>query len=263
MHIEVLEVVVNDGKRNKGVLVLPPGEGPFPGVVALHGGMGEWPEHDLKHYAIHLAGSLFPKHGYATLTADYRHPSLGLGDVQDIIAAYKTLCAHPKVDGKRVAVFGTSHGGIITLWASMQIRPKCIAVESCQTDVAGGYRILEDRVREHGEPLSNYLKTDLALWTEFAERMGGTPEEAPEAYAKASPCTRAAAIQSPLLILQGTDTNIPQATKMHEAMLEAGRHCELKMYDDAPHAFLEHMRDIPATIEAQRDLFEFLDRYLK
>jgi hypothetical protein len=53
--------------RFAGILMLPPGEGPFPAVVAIHG-HGSWAE----DYLTYFQGDLFPPEGIAILALDMR-----------------------------------------------------------------------------------------------------------------------------------------------------------------------------------------------
>jgi dienelactone hydrolase len=106
-----------------GALGFPSGAGPFPTIVLAHGcgGTGnaetgwapalrEW------GYATFILDS-FRGRGLAevctsasTLTGTQRIP--------DAYGALKILATHPKIDARRVALMGFSHGGILTLGAS-------------------------------------------------------------------------------------------------------------------------------------------------
>jgi len=278
MTKEIIEVTSPDGTRNHGILVFPPGQPPFPGILAVHGGMGGWSEQELSLHASEKLPGRLAREGYAVLVCDYRHLSLGLGDVQDTVAAYRTLCADARIDAKRVALVGCSHGGVNSLLASTQIRPKCIVAEEAQSDFLEGWEILQDLVRRSSEPLpphfkmdpglctskplAQYARMDQELWAELCGRLGGLPTEVPEAFIAVSPYTKVQQIHSPLLILSGDSNYRPSSVKMHGAMLGAGKICELRLYDNAPHAFLWNGASIPATEEAFRDLCDFLRRHL-
>lgn len=104
----------SDGLRLSGVLYLPDGPGPHPGVVLCHGFTGI-KELILPDYARRFAGA-----GYAALAFDYR----GFGEsegprgrlipweqVRDIRNAITFLQCQPQVDPGRIGVWGTSYGG--------------------------------------------------------------------------------------------------------------------------------------------------------
>lgn len=116
-------LVVGDPVPLSGVLDLPAGAGPFPAVILAHGCAGpgsgdatwlpvlrEW------GYATFLVDS-FRGRGLtqvctnsAALTPTQRIP--------DVYGALRILSTHPKIDARRVALMGFSHGGDLTLRAA-------------------------------------------------------------------------------------------------------------------------------------------------
>ena len=101
-----------------GELALPPGAGPHPVVIVLHGCGGLGPNQHA--WADRLAGwgygsllldSLRPR-GVASVCAPDRQPLVTRFDrAGDVIAAVRWLQTQPGVDGARIAVLGESHGG--------------------------------------------------------------------------------------------------------------------------------------------------------
>ena len=116
-------VVVGTAQQLSGELLFPEGAGPFPAVVLAHGCAGN-------RFVEPVWGPFLRSAGYATFNID----SLGgrslseactnpnaLSPVQrlaDVYGALRLLAAHPKVDAKRVALMGFSHGGIVSMLAS-------------------------------------------------------------------------------------------------------------------------------------------------
>uniref|UniRef100_A0A4W6DCV0 Acyl-CoA thioesterase 19 n=1 Tax=Lates calcarifer TaxID=8187 RepID=A0A4W6DCV0_LATCA len=80
-------------------LFLPPGPGPFPGLLDLWGGTG-----DLLEYRAALLAS----HGIASLLGK-------LVDNEYFETAYRVLQQHPQVLGSRIAMLGLSFGCSVTL----------------------------------------------------------------------------------------------------------------------------------------------------
>jgi dienelactone hydrolase len=106
-----------------GELLFPEGAGPFPAIVLAHGCEGN-------RNVEPVWGPYLRKAGYATFNIDSLR-GRGLNEVctqpfalsplqrvPDSYGALRLLAAHPKIDAKRVALMGFSHGGIVTMLAS-------------------------------------------------------------------------------------------------------------------------------------------------
>jgi dienelactone hydrolase len=103
-----------------GELYFPEGKGPFPAVILAHGcgGIGNaeagW-------------APVLRQWGYATFVVDsFRGRSIrevctdasllsGNQRIPDAYGALKILATHPRIDARRVALMGFSHGGIVTV----------------------------------------------------------------------------------------------------------------------------------------------------
>ncbi|XP_034019148.1 bile acid-CoA:amino acid N-acyltransferase-like isoform X2 [Thalassophryne amazonica] len=93
----------------RGTLFIPPGPGPFPGLLDMWGGGGGLVEY---------RASLLASHGFVTLALDYytpkgadtRNTELSLFE-----SAFNVIKDHPKVIQDRVGIFGLSLGAVVTL----------------------------------------------------------------------------------------------------------------------------------------------------
>jgi dienelactone hydrolase len=106
-----------------GDLSFPSGAGPFPAVVLAHGCGG------INSSVIGWEQAL-RSWGYATFVFDsFRGRNLievctnartltGTQRIPDAYGALRILVTHPKIDPRRVALMGFSHGGILTIGAS-------------------------------------------------------------------------------------------------------------------------------------------------
>lgn len=101
-----------------GKLTLPPGAGPHPVVILLHGCGGISPSHAIWRdrlsgwgYGVLVLDS-FTSRGVTTVCAQAAQALVTRYDrAADVAAAVRWLQGQPGVDGQRVAVLGLSHGG--------------------------------------------------------------------------------------------------------------------------------------------------------
>ena len=108
-----------------GDLEFPRGPGPFPAVILAHGCSG------LGRHIVEWARVL-RQWGYATFALDSFYGRglrevcssaltlIGTQRIPDAYGALRLLSTHPRIDARRVALMGFSHGGILTLGASTQ-----------------------------------------------------------------------------------------------------------------------------------------------
>ena len=69
---EVIAPVADDGHRGHAVLRKPPGAGPFPAVVIIHGGLAAQPPERVRQLALGVQPSRFLAAGYAVVVITYR-----------------------------------------------------------------------------------------------------------------------------------------------------------------------------------------------
>ncbi|XP_030281718.1 acyl-coenzyme A thioesterase 3-like isoform X3 [Sparus aurata] len=113
-------------------LFLPPGPGPFPGLLDLWGGGGQLVEY---------RASLLASHGIATLALDYLTPKITkqtgkMVDLQYFEKAYKVLEQHPQVHGSRIGMLGLSLGTSITF--NMAVYSKVMKLR-CAVCISGSH----------------------------------------------------------------------------------------------------------------------------
>lgn len=116
-------VLEREGVRLPGVLAIPPGEGPHPAVVLIHGsqpmGRDDW---EYRSWA-----DLFARRGVAALYYDKRtlardgedRPAPTFEELSlDALAAVDSLRARPDVDYRRIGLGGGSQAGWVSLLAT-------------------------------------------------------------------------------------------------------------------------------------------------
>ena len=127
----------SDGRALQGFFVAPGGPGPFPGIVFHHGSGGLLPAAKpgietlvAMGYAVFVAirrgHNRNPGPFWESLvTAPWGSPEMGpqlvaalAGECDDAVAALEWLRAHPQVDPDRVAMIGSSYGGVMVMLAA-------------------------------------------------------------------------------------------------------------------------------------------------
>ncbi|XP_068442627.1 peroxisomal succinyl-coenzyme A thioesterase-like isoform X3 [Clinocottus analis] len=109
-------------KGVRGTLFIPPGPGPFPGLMDMWGGGGG---------LIEYRSALLASHGYAALALEY----FGADELESanvefnyFETAFNIVSEHPQVIPDRVGIFGLSLGAIVTQYLASEssvIKPRC------------------------------------------------------------------------------------------------------------------------------------------
>jgi len=120
-----------------GDLRLPPGAGPHPLVIALHGGFWR-ARYDLVHLG-HLCAALTAA-GFATFSVEYRRvgqPGGGVpGTLDDALAGARFALGLPSVDAARGVLLGHSAGGQLALWAAKGVAVQGVVALAAVSDLA-------------------------------------------------------------------------------------------------------------------------------
>ncbi|XP_042258409.1 peroxisomal succinyl-coenzyme A thioesterase-like isoform X1 [Thunnus maccoyii] len=109
-------------KGVRGTLFIPPGPGPFPGLMDMWGGSGGLMEY---------RSALLASHGYVSLALQYFSPGeLKSAELEFkyFEAAFNIVKDHPQVIPGRVGIFGLSIGAIVTMYLAAEstiIKPRC------------------------------------------------------------------------------------------------------------------------------------------
>jgi dipeptidyl aminopeptidase/acylaminoacyl peptidase len=247
--IQELDITSADGTVFYSCFQKPEGNGPFPAVIFIHGGMGDNREYTRAMLDWSVAALLFQE-GYVVFSADYRVDLTGK-DIGDVVAAFKFVAELPFVDDRKIAYFGDSHGAYLAIMAATKTNPFALIHGWGVADMAEWYRHII------GIPASYYKRVS----EDLAKSLGGTPDHVPETYRQVSPTTYVANIKCPILILHGEeddDVPVAHAHIMARAIEKAGGEYELKIYKNAGHGLRS-----PEFRKAMDPLvLTFLNRYL-
>lgn len=243
------------------------GEGPFPGLVFIHG--GGWRGGNRQRYRREIENAA--QQGYVAVTVTYRLTEADKSGkakypfpaaVHDVKAAVRWLRANAEkynVDPQRIGAIGGSAGGHLSLMLG-------VTDKSAGLEGEGGNAEASSRV----QAVVNYFgPTEMTVLSEtsrgaapiVASFLGGSPKEKVDVYRAASPLTYVSKDDPPILTLHGEkDTLVPpdQAHRLDEAMKQAGASHETMILKGQPHGFRG-----PANQQASEAMYRFFDKHLK
>ncbi|WP_027442203.1 S9 family peptidase [Erythrobacter cryptus] len=156
--------------------------------------------------------------GSANRGVDFEQPlyrAMGSVEVRDQKAGATFLKSLPFVDPHKIAIYGWSYGGYLTL-KMLEADPGLYAA-----GIAGA-------------PVTRWELYD----THYTERYMGDPREVPEAYARASAIGEASRIADPLLLIHGmADDNVvfEHSSELISVLQEANRPFEMMLYPGYTH----------------------------
>jgi dipeptidyl aminopeptidase/acylaminoacyl peptidase len=252
--IQPQEVVLptRDGGEVHGWALVPPGPGPHPTLLLIHGGP----------YA-QYTGSLFDEAqvyaaaGYGVVMGNPRGAAgygqafgrsiagrMGTVDLTDVLDLLEgALAGHPTLDGDRVGIMGGSYGGYLTAWAT-----------------AHDHRFA-GAVVERG-----FLDPELFIGTSdigtyFAQQYTGTD---PDQRRRQSPQAVVGQVRTPTLVLHSEDDlrcPLSQAQRYHLGLVEAGVATELLVFPGEDHELSRSGRP-RHRLQRFAAILEWWDRHL-
>lgn len=253
--LEVISVLTPDKHKATAVVRKPPGKGPFPAVVFLHGGLGQQGEKRLKEEAQSQPTLLrFLAAGYVTVNATFRaraeDPQTrdALVDCLAVVAHVKNM---PEVDPKSVVVFGGSGGGSLALELAGETELCAVAAGEPASILFTGMLTKENvKDRKKGEELMDDPKK---FYTPELEKL-----------------TRAKVgkINCPVLIVHGDKHPINKIN--HEIVIpelkKAEKKVEVILYPGQPHGFyhgqVTRNRSPEAVLKCFADCHAFFKKHV-
>ncbi|XP_037396388.1 acyl-coenzyme A thioesterase 5-like isoform X3 [Pygocentrus nattereri] len=215
-------------KGVQGTLFIPPGPGPFPGLLDLWGGGGGLVEY---------RAALLASHGFVSFALEYlssEEINAPTTDVKYFEAAYQILKSHAMVQKDRLALFGLSFGSTIALSMaaySKIIKPRCCVCIS-GSHVNAVQRTLSETFQEIAKNVSKIRVEDgQVIWRDIILPIPADP----------SMKIDVGQIKCPVLLVNGSDdqnlATVESAEDMERMMEKAGnRHLlQVLTYPGAGH----------------------------
>ena len=246
----------SDGLEIPAYLTLPKGLGTknLPLIVLPHGGPWGRDVWGYDTFAQYLANR-----GYAVLQPNFR-ASTGYGKKflnagngewgrkmqDDLTWGVKALIADGTVDAKRVGIFGGSYGGYATL-AGVAFTPDVYAAAVAYVAPSNLITLL-DAIPPYWEAARKQMYTRMADPT--------TPDGRALLIAE-SPLTKAKAIVTPLMVVQGKNdprVNIRESSQIVAAVRDNGKPVEYLVAPDEGHGFARPINNL-ALVTAMEEFF--------
>lgn len=213
-----------DGYPVHGWLMTPPGHGPHPVLLLVHGGPDWQFQYQLfdeaqvyaSRYAVVLANPRGSA-GYGEAHARAIKARLGTVDADDLMALFDAVAARTDIDASRAGVLGGSYGGFMTAWLAAH-HGRRFRAAICERAVFAWDSLLG--TSDIGHTMTSMVGTDPAKW----------PAQAPLAHADR--------IDIPLLILHWEgDLRVPfeQAQRMFAALRARRAPVELMVFPGGDH----------------------------
>ena len=205
----------HDGRPIQGWIVRPPGFDPekkYPLLLEIHGG-------PISHYGPHFAAEiqLYASAGYVVLYTNPRgstsygeefgnllHHDYPGNDYEDVISGVDAVLAKGYVDPERLYVTGGSAGGILTAWIVGK------------TDRFRAAAVVKPVINWYSKVL---VADNYSYYHDY--RYPGSPWENPEIYMKYSPISLVGNVETPTLLMVGTDdlrTPLSESKQLYHAL---------------------------------------------
>ncbi|XP_070273136.1 acyl-coenzyme A thioesterase 6-like isoform X1 [Myotis yumanensis] len=148
--------------RVRATLFLPPGAGPFPGIIDLFGSGGGLCEY---------RASLLAGHGFAVLALAYFRfedlpESLNVVHLEYFEEAVDFMLQHPKVKGPSVGLLGFSKGGDLCLSMASFLKgiTATVVINSCVANTIAPLHYKDMIIPDLGSDLGKYTTTESGLF---------------------------------------------------------------------------------------------------
>jgi dipeptidyl aminopeptidase/acylaminoacyl peptidase len=253
-----VEIKSFDGVAVPAILYQPPGAGPFPAIIEVHGGplaQSRRTYSGIRQYLVAkgcavLVPNVRGSTGYGKRYAALDDMDLGGAPLKDVIAAKQWLISNANVDPDRVAIVGASYGGYMALAAAAFTPREFVA----HVDFFG--------ISDFRSLLASYPAYWAAYSSATYKKYGDPKNPAHAAYQHdRSPANFADRIERPLLVVQGENDHVvpkEQSESIVEKLKTRQVPVEYLLIPGEGHGFSTN----ESRIQAYEAMDRFLDRFL-
>ncbi|MFC1900813.1 alpha/beta hydrolase fold domain-containing protein [Chloroflexota bacterium] len=238
---------------------------PMPVIVFIHG--GGWQNGD-KYPG---KAEILAKRGFLGISINYRLSGVAPfpAAVEDCKCAIRWVRAHAEeydIDPDKIGIWGSSAGGHLVMMLG------CVD-ETAGLEGNSGWAAHSSRVQavcSYFGPADFTIMGRFGTRTEFsaeAKFLGGTMEEIPDVYVKASPITYVSTDDPPLLMVHGNmdyTVSFKQSEHMLDAYQQEGLEATLIEVKDAGHGFRKVTDNpvVPSIEEIEQAVLDFFVKHL-
>lgn len=240
---ELIDFPTHDDRRIPGWQYRPAGDGPFPAVLAIHGGpeaqeRAVYSYSGLYQYLLAngigvLAPNVRGSTGYGATYQRLIERDWGGGELGDFEHAVRYLRSLDWVDAQRLAVFGGSFGG----FAALSCLSRLPDLWAAGVSIVGPSNLV------------TLTRSVPPTWRPMMAKWVGDPDADFDFLMERSPITYADAISAPLMVIQGA--NDPRVVKAESDQIVAslrarGVEVRYDVYDDEGHGFTKRENEMKA-----------------
>src|SRR5262245_41555549 len=253
-RVEFRDVKSKDGTVLPAMITLPPDFNPakkYPVLVYVYGGPHAQVVAELWGGARGLWHQMMAARGIIIWSLDNRgmggrgrawespvYRDMGRQELADQLEGVAYLKSLPYVDGARIAIWGWSYGGYMTLYSLLN------SPDTFKAGVAVA-------------PVTDWKDYD----TIYTERYMDRPADNEAGYRDSAPLQKAASLAAPLLLVHGSsDDNVhmQNSVQLLEAFINAGKPVEFMLYPRKNHG----IPGPPSRTHLYEKITQFLTRYL-
>lgn len=267
--LQVIRPIAKDGHLGLAVMRKPPGPGPFPAILFLHGNLATQPLSQLEARAREASNiSRFLAAGYVVVAPTYRSRDVDPQSTvsrEDSLAVVRHVRTLPYVDPESIVVFGCSGGGDLALEVAARTKIAAVVPEEPASILMAG--VFNTDIPKKG---ALYTPQDASLFMENPRKYY-TPKFKKILRRKLS------RIKCPILIIEGgadsSRINRWNADILIPELRSAKKMLTVNSYPEQIHCFCLNSgqpRGMPSpasapaeALRAFQDIDAFCRRYLK